>query len=134
MRVWLTTYSPIRVFKEGKRLGLRVFPEFNRLGLLADGKSNPFYSIPDANIEVDGSKERAAQQRQDLGVFNVGYQPGSELEYHKKRVKLFVNQFFSDRTVENREKLIEAINGIPIGVVRRGGEVFLQGGAAGLKR
>lgn len=103
---------------------------------LVDGITNPFYLLTEKPRKLQRGQvtngENVITKAEDL--MSVDSPARTELDLQKKLVKTSVNRFLSDRSVENRNKLIAAINSIPLGDAVRGGQVFLQGGAVGSKR
>lgn len=133
MLTWLDTYSPIRakMTKAGNE-EWRVIPEYRARCNLVDGISNPYYRLVERPRKFNrGRGERIAPEND---LFNVDTPAKTELELQKKLIKLCVNSFLTVRSLENRVKLIEAINSLPLGDAMKGGKPFLQGGAVGSKR
>jgi len=137
MLTWLDTYSPIRarVTKSGQEEWL-LMRDFRPKCNLVDGTTNPFYLLTEKPRKLHRGQvtngENPIAQAEDL--MSVASPARTELDLQKKLVKTSVNRFLCDRSVENRKKLIAAINAIPLGDAVRGGQVFLQGGAVGSKR
>ena len=137
MLTWLDTYSPIRarVTKSGQEEWLLIRDYRARCNLV-DGITNPFYLLTEKPRKLHRGQARTGEnaifKAEDL--MSVDSPARTELDLQKKLVKTSVNRFLSDRSVENRLKLIAAINAIPLGDSLKGGQVFLQGGAVGLKR
>lgn len=137
MLTWLDSYSPIRarVSKSGQEEWV-LMRDFRTKCNLVDGITNPFYLLTEKPRKLHRGQvtnhENPIAQAEDL--MSVDSPARTELDLQKKLVKTSVNRFLSDRSVENRNKLIAAINSIPLGDAVRGGQVFLQGGAVGSKR
>lgn len=137
MLTWLDTYSPIRtrLTKSGQEEWLLI-RDFRPKCNLVEGITHPFYLLAEKPRKLDLGKvtNREKQTNQIEDTLNVDSPARTELDFQKKLVKTSVNRFLSDRSVENRIKLIAAINAIPLGDAIKGGQVFLQGGAVGSKR
>lgn len=137
MLTWLDTYSPIRarVTKSGQEEWMLI-RDYRPKCNLVDGITNPFYLLTEKPRKLHRGQvkngEDAVTDVEDL--MSIESPARTELDLQKKLVKTSVNRFLSDRSVENRKKLIAAINAIPLGDAVRGGQLFLQGGAVGSKR
>lgn len=133
MIAWLESFTPIRTSLRGGHLEhFFVVEKLRNSCSLIDGMTVPFYSMREGlNVRV-GNQNRFDDQLKP--VFNVLQAAVTEFEFQKKMVKLSVNKFFLDRTIENRNSLIAEIYRIPLGEIGKKGQSFLQGGAVGSKR
>lgn len=137
MLTWIETYTPIRAHLSSEGLEqFHVVQAYRNRCSLIDGKAHPFYSLkekPRKHKSHPGSRMLVADS-EDNDLFSVSAPARTELDFEKKIIKTSLNRFFADRSVENRNKLISAIQRIPLEGTKKKGSPFLQGGAVGSKR
>lgn len=139
---WFDSYSPIRHRKTKRgEIIYEVIKDYMTLYNPVDGKCHPFYTINERPIKFakkDGKFTESAKENKPEKVkiveFDVTRPPKSDLDYTIKRAKIAFNTFTSDRSIENKNKLIDLINCIPTESTATGGRPFLQGGSPGLGR
>lgn len=133
---WFDTYTPIRLQQtRGRGEALVVVRDFRSKCSLIEAKTHPYFSLkPQPRKFWSGKKHIPQPEPVSAPVYRVDAPAITDFDFHKKVVKLAINKFFAERSIENRDELIAAIEAIPLGTSNKKGKPFIQGGAVGSKR
>jgi hypothetical protein len=136
MWTWIEKYTPIRhQFSKDVSRQIIVVRDYRVKCSLIDGKTNPYYTLkPQPRKHFQGKGKKPLPSIENDLATDVLAPAVSELDFQKKLAKLSLNKFLNDRSIENRNALIAAVQSIPLGSSEKKGSPFLQGGAMGLKR
>jgi hypothetical protein len=136
MWTWLNNYTPIRQknTSSGHSQTL-IIKDYRSKCSLIEGKEHPYYTLKPQlgkHLNVIGTRPMPVLEQDP--VAHVLAPALSELDFQKKIIKLSLNKFLDDRTIEHRDALVKNIQAIPLGAGQSKGTPFFQGGAIGSKR
>lgn len=125
---WLEQYTPIRrSIVNARDLTFLVPKELKGTCNLDNAALTPWYSVLPTDNQQAKPPTQARQQKD-------GQRQLSDRQFKRKQLITAIDRFLTDPTESTKRKLIGAINSVPMEKSRRGGSVFLQGGATGLKK
>jgi hypothetical protein len=137
MHTWLDLYSPIRakVSSSGEEQW-KVIPHFRTRCNFVEGIVKPYYILKAQPRKLHvGTRLGLDFPDPRTEAYPFDKSPAlTDLGLRKKIVKMSMDRFLGERTLENRKKLIFEISAIPLEDSVKGGHLFIQGGAVGSKR
>lgn len=123
---WLEMFTPIRWRRQPNGQLDSYTPNWEGYDL-GGAKLNPYYTF----TSVDGSSRKNELSHKAGASGNVQL---SAKEFERKIIRLSLEKYLRDSTIENRKSLIDLISRYESAGGVQGGNPFLQGGAPGLGR